>query len=250
MSKFVILTLFPEMFKSFTETSMIKRLIEKDQLNIELVDIRDFSKSKHNKVDDTPYGGGSGMVMMCEPLDGALNYAISNINDSSYKIIYLSPRGRLLNYNVAKEYSTVSDNYILVCGHYEGIDERIIEKYSIEEVSIGDYVLTGGELPAMVFVDSVIRLKPNVLSEGSLDEESHTNLLLEYPQYTKPSVYEKMTVPDVLISGDHKKIHEYRKNQSVLITNRNRPDLLKKAIDSQLITKLEVDKIIEEKGGK
>ncbi|MCX8074774.1 MAG: tRNA (guanosine(37)-N1)-methyltransferase TrmD [Clostridia bacterium] len=251
MTKFVVLTLFPEMFEPFINTSIIKKAIQSDIVSVDLVNIRDYSTFTGKKVDDTPYGGGSGMVLMCEPLDLAIKDVLSKFEDNNnIKIIFLSPRGKLLNYNIAKTLSNNSYDYIFICGHYEGIDERIIQKYGIEEISIGDYVLTGGELPAMVLMDSIIRLKPEVLSEGSLDEESHTNSLLEYPQYTKPSTYEGMQVPEILLSGNHKKISEYRKNESIWVTYKNRPDILEKLVSQNLINDLEINKIIEEKGGK
>jgi tRNA (guanine37-N1)-methyltransferase len=217
------------MFSSFLDASIIKRAIDSGKLSVKLIDIRDFSSNKNKKVDDTPYGGGSGMVISPEPVAKAIDYAISLVGDLDYEIIYMSPRGKLLNYNVCKQYSENYENkvYILLCGHYEGIDERVLEEYNISEISIGDYVLTGGELPAMVFIDSVTRLVPGVISEGSLINESHTNRLLEYPQYTKPSVFRGRQVPEVLLSGNHKKIDEYRHQKSLELTMKNRPDLLK-----------------------
>lgn len=226
---FIVLTLFTNMFNEFVNTSIIKRAIDKNICNIEVIDIREFSNDKHKRVDFPPYGGGSGMVMSPVPLSLAIDYSIERLKKNSNKdieVIYLSPRGKLLNYNISKEISNSNKNYILICGHYEGIDERIIEEYNVTEISIGDYVLTGGELPAQVLLDSVIRLLPNVLSEGSLDEESHTNGLLEYPQYTKPNDFRGRLVPDVLLSGHHKNINEYRKNESIKITRKYRPDLL------------------------
>ncbi len=250
MTRFIVLSLFPEMFDLFLNTSIIKRAIDKKILSVELVDIRKFSNNKHNKVDDTPYGGGNGMVLMCEPLDKAIIYAKDKLKNDNIKIVYLSPRGKLLNYNLVKSLSDDYTDYILICGHYEGIDERIIEKHKICEISIGDYVLTGGELPAMVMIDTIARQKPGVLSTGSLDDESHTNILLEYPQYTKPVNYDNMSVPDVLISGNHAKISEYRKKESILKTYSNRYDLIKKALDENLITQKEIDNILNQKGGK
>lgn len=229
MKKFIVLTLFTNMFEEFVNTSIIKRTIDKQICSIDVIDIREFSDDKHKRVDFPPYGGGSGMVMSPTPLALAIDYSIEILKQSSNKdieIVYLSPRGKLLNYNISKEISKDDKNYILICGHYEGIDERIIEEYNISEISIGDYVLTGGELAAQVLLDSVIRLLPGALSEGSLDEESHTNGLLEYPQYTKPSNFRGRLVPDVLLSGHHKNINEYRKNESIRITKKYRPDLL------------------------
>ena len=233
MTKFIVLTLFKEMFDGFLSTSVIKRAIDEEKVSVDVIDIRDFSLNKHKKVDFPPYGGGSGMVMSCEPLSRAIDYATDILKkyEKEIKIIYLSPRGKLLNYNLSNSLANNNSNYILVCGHYEGIDERIIEEYNILEISIGDYVLTGGELASQVLMDSVIRLIPGVISSESLIEESHTNYLLEYPQYTKPDLFRGRVVPEILKSGNHKKIAEYRKNESIRITIINRPDLLKKYND-------------------
>lgn len=202
MTKFIVLTLFTNMFEEFVNTSIIKRAIEKEIVSIDVVDIREFSEDKHRRVDFPPYGGGNGMVMSCIPLSLAIDSSIEKLKkeEKDIRIIYLSPRGTLLNYNLSKKLSESNTNFILICGHYEGIDERIIEEYNIEEISIGDYVLTGGELASEVLMDSVIRLIPGVLSDGSLDEESHTNNLLEYPQYTKPCDFRGRKVPEVLLS--------------------------------------------------
>lgn len=233
MTKFIVLTLFKEMFDGFLSTSVIKRAIDEEKVSVDVIDIRDFSLNKHKKVDFPPYGGGSGMVMSCEPLSRAIDYATDILKkyEKEIKIIYLSPRGKLLNYNLSNSLANNNSNYILVCGHYEGIDERIIEEYNILEISIGDYVLTGGELASQVLMDSVIRLIPGVINSESLIEESHTNYLLEYPQYTKPDFFRGRVVPEILKSGNHKKIAEYRKNESIRITKINRPDLLKKYND-------------------
>lgn len=226
--KFIVLTLFKEMFEPFVNTSIIKRAIQKDIVSIDVVDIRDFTTDKHNRVDFPPYGGGNGMIISPEPLSAAIDYSIDKLkhDNKDIEIIYMSPRGKVLNYNVSKELSIKDCNYIIICGHYEGIDERVIEEYNIKEISIGDYVLTGGELACQVLMDSIIRLLPGAITEGSLDEESHTNGLLEYPQYTKPYNFRGRVVPDVLISGHHKKIAEYRKQESIRITKKFRPDLL------------------------
>lgn len=233
MTKFIVLTLFKEMFDGFLSTSVIKRAIDEEKVSVDVIDIRDFSLNKHKKVDFPPYGGGSGMVMSCEPLSRAIDYATDILKkyEKEIKIIYLSPKGKLLNYNLSNSLANDNSNYILVCGHYEGIDERIIEEYNILEISIGDYVLTGGELASQVLMDSVIRLIPGVINSESLIEESHTNYLLEYPQYTKPDLFRGRVVPEILKSGNHKKIAEYRKNESIRITKINRPDLLKKYND-------------------
>ncbi len=226
--KFIVLTLFKEMFEPFVNTSIIKRTIQKDIVSIDVVDIREFTKDKHNRVDFPPYGGGSGMIISPEPLSAAIDYSIDKLKheNKDIEIIYMSPRGRVLNYNISKELSVKDCNYIVICGHYEGIDERIIEEYNIKEISIGDYVLTGGELACQVLMDSIIRLLPGAITQESLDEESHTNGLLEYPQYTKPYDFRGRLVPEVLISGHHKKIAEYRKQESIRITKKFRPDLL------------------------
>lgn len=230
--KFIVLTLFKEMFDVFVNTSIIKRAIEKGAVSIDMVDIRGFTKDKHNRVDFPPYGGGSGMIISAEPLSLAIDYSINKLKEDGIdiEILYMSPRGKVLNYNLSKQISSKKCNYIVICGHYEGIDERIIEEYNVKEISIGDYVLTGGELACQVLMDSVIRLLPGVISEDSLQEESHTNSLLEYPQYTKPYEFRGRKVPDVLISGHHKNIAEYRKQESIRITRKFRPELIENNI--------------------
>ncbi len=229
MRKVIVLTLFTNMFEAFVNTSIIKRSIDKKIIDIEIVDIRDFTKDKHRRVDFPPYGGGSGMVMSPEPLASAIDYSTNKLKQSStkdIKIIYMSPRGKVLSYNLSNSLANEDSNYIIICGHYEGIDERIIEEYDVIEISIGDYVLTGGELAAQVLLDSVIRLLPGVLNEESLLEESHTDNLLEYPQYTKPSEFRGRNVPEVLLSGHHKNISEYRKQEAIRITKKYRPEIL------------------------
>lgn len=229
MRKVIVLTLFTNMFEAFVNTSIIKRSIDKKIIDIEIVDIRDFTKDKHRRVDFPPYGGGSGMVMSPEPLASAIDYSTNKLKQSStkdIKIIYMSPRGKVLSYNLSNSLANEDSNYIIICGHYEGIDERIIEEYDVIEISIGDYVLTGGELAAQVLLDSVIRLLPGVLNEESLLEESHTDNLLEYPQYTKPSKFRGRKVPEVLLSGHHKNISEYRKQEAIRITKKYRPEIL------------------------
>lgn len=229
MKKFIILSLFPNMFDEFIKTSVIGRSIEKGLVEISVINFRDFSDDKHKRVDFPPYGGGSGMVISPVPLDKAIKYALEKLgNEKETKIIYMSPRGRVLNYSISKELEELDQNYILVCGHYEGIDERIIEKYNMDEISIGDYVLTGGELASQVLIDSIVRLIPGAIDEESLIEESHTNTLLEYPQYTKPDDFCGMIVPDILKSGNHKEIEKYRKMESIRITKKYRQDLYEK----------------------
>ena len=229
MIRFIVLTLFTEMFDSFLSSSIIGRAVENGKLDVKLIDIRDFSDNKNKKVDDTPYGGGAGMVLEAEPVAEAIEHAINTVKTEKYELIYMSPRGKLLNYEILKEYSENYDDktYIILCGHYEGIDERVLEEYDIKEISIGDYVLTGGEIPAMVFIDSMSRLANGIIAKESLIDESHTNGLLEYPQYTKPVMWRNREVPEILLSGHHKNIEDYRKKESIRITKKNRPDLLK-----------------------
>ncbi len=216
-----ILSLFPEMFSPLKE-SIIKRAVEDGKIEINVINIRDFANPPHYKCDDEPFGGGAGMVMLCEPLFRT----IESVKTDKSRIIYMSPRGRVFNQSMAKEMST-EEHLIMICGHYEGIDQRVIDYFNIEELSIGDYVLTGGELPAMVVADSIIRLIPGVIREESTEEESFTNGLLEYNQYTRPAVFRDMAVPEVLLSGNHKKIAEFRAEQSLETTKKNRPDLMK-----------------------
>ena len=220
--KFSILTIFPEMFTPL-KMSILKRAEDKGLIEIEIINIRDFSKDKHHNTDDTPFGGGAGMVMTAQPIYDA----ILSVKQENSKIYYMSPRGKVFNQSIAKELSH-AEHIILLCGHYEGVDQRILDLLNIEEFSIGDYVLTGGEIPAMAVVDSVARLVPEVLSEGSAEDESFSNNLLEYNQYTHPREFMGLTVPEVLLSGNHKEIEKFRHEQSLEITKRNRPDLLKK----------------------
>ena len=215
-----ILTLFPDMFSPLKE-SIIKRATDNNVVDLNIIQIRDFSLDPHKKTDDVPYGGGAGMVMTPQPLYDA----IMSVKRDNSKVIYLSPRGKVFNQKMAKAYSTDCDHIILVCGHYEGIDQRIIDLLVDEEVSIGDYVLTGGELPAMVVADSIIRLLEGVITSSSLEEESFSSGLLEYPQYTRPQNFKGLEVPEVLLSGHHANIAKWRKEKSLEITKLNRPDL-------------------------
>ena len=219
--KIDILTLFPEMFSPLKE-SIIKRAVEDGKIEINITNIRDFANPPHFRCDDMPFGGGAGMVMMCEPLFKAIE-SVTQVNS---KIFYMSPRGKVFNQGLARDMSKL-DHVVLLCGHYEGIDQRVIDYFNIEELSIGDYVLTGGELPAMVVADSIIRLIPGVIREESTMEESFSENLLEYNQYTRPAEFRGMSVPEVLLSGHHKNIEIWRKEQSLEITKKNRPDLLK-----------------------
>jgi tRNA (guanine37-N1)-methyltransferase len=220
--KIDILTLFPEMFDAIKH-SILFRAEQKGLLEINTINIRDFSADKHKKVDDTPFGGGAGMVMTCQPLFDAIN----SVKAENSTIVYMSPRGEILNQQYAISLSK-TEHLIIVCGHYEGIDQRIIDHFDMKEISIGDYVLTGGELPAMVLVDCVSRYVKGVLSDGSTSEESFSNGLLEYPQYTKPRVYEGLEVPEILLSGNHAEIEKWKTEQSIKITKERRPDLFRR----------------------
>ena len=231
--KFDVLTLFPEMFEPLKQ-SIIKRASEKKLIDINLVNIRDFSEDKHNKVDDTPYGGGAGMLMKADVVDRAYN----SVKSENAKVIYLTPQGKTLNQKIVKDLSK-QEHLILLCGHYEGIDQRVLDKIVDEEISIGDYVLTGGELPAMVLIDSVSKYVEGVLSDGSTDEESFSNGLLEYPQYTRPEVFNDVKVPDVLISGHHENIRKWRRERSLENTFKKRPEMLENIV----LTKNEKDYI-------
>lgn len=219
--RFDVLTLFPEMFEPLNQ-SIIGKAREKDFIEINLINIRDFSQDKHKKVDDTPYGGGAGMVMKAD----VVYRAYQSISDKKAKVIYLSPQGTKLNQSKVEELAK-QDHLILLCGHYEGIDQRVIDKIVDEEISIGDYVLTGGEIPAMVIIDSVSRYKDGVLSKSSIEEESFSNGMLEYPQYTRPEDFEGMKVPEILLSGNHQNIDKWRKEEAAKVTAKKRPDLLK-----------------------
>ena len=220
--QFDVLTLFPEMFEPIKQ-SILGKAIEKEKIKLKLVNIRDFSKDKHKKVDDTPYGGGAGMVMKPD----VVYDAYKSVYEENAKVIYLSPQGKTLNQKKVEELSK-EKHLILLCGHYEGIDQRVIDKIVDEEISIGDYVLTGGELPAMVLIDTVSRYVNGVLSQESIKEESFSEGLLEYPQYTRPEVFEGEKVPEILLSGHHENIEKWRKEQALKITKQKRPDLLKK----------------------
>ena len=217
-----ILTLFPESF-SYLNSSILKRAQENGLLEINLIDIRDFSLDKHKKCDDYPFGGGAGMLMSAQPIYDA----IKSVQDDNSFIVFPSPSGEKFNVDIAKELSK-KEHLIFICGHYEGIDQRIIDIFSPLELSIGDYVLTGGELPTMVIVDCLSRFIDGVISRESLLEESFSSNNLEYPQYTRPADFKGYKVPEVLLSGNHAEIERYRKEQSELITKKRRPDLLEK----------------------
>ena len=221
--KIDILSLFPDMFNGVFTESIIKRAIKDEKVNIEIHNFRDYTKDPHNKVDDTPYGGGCGMVLMAQPIFDC----VESLKKEDSKVILLTPSGKPYKQSMAYDLSK-EKHLIIICGHYEGFDERIRTLADLE-ISIGDYVLTGGEIPAMVLVDSITRLLPGVIKERShLEDSFNDNYLLDYPTYTKPRIYKGMEVPEVLLSGDHKKIDEYRKQESIRKTKELRPDLLKK----------------------
>ncbi len=222
-----IITLFPEMFEPVLNDSIIGRAQKSGAIEINCHQLRDYAFDKHRRVDDTPYGGGMGMLMKAEPI--ALCFEdICKQTGTKPHFIYMSPQGKTLNQQRIKELSQI-DNVCILCGHYEGVDQRLLDAFIDEEISIGDYVLTGGELPAMVLTDSLARMVPGVLSNNEcFTEESHFNGLLEYPQYTKPSEWRGMEVPEVLLSGHHANVDKWRKEKSLEVTQKKRPDLLKK----------------------
>lgn len=252
--KFIVLTLFPEMFSSFFETSILKRAIGTNKIEVEFVNIRDYTKDKYGRVDTPPIGGGAGLILKCQPILDALK---SNSSSKSYKIV-MSPRGKTFNQQKAIELAS-KEEILILCGHYEGIDERVYQ-YFDEEISIGDFILTGGEAAAICIIDSISRLLDGVITKDSIIEESFSNSLLEYPQYTEPYNYDGDYVPDILYSGNHKAIEKRRQKESLKITKNKRPDLfnnyeftksdlkLLKELDSQETPKRELDAL--EKGKK
>ncbi len=226
--KFYIMTLFPEMIYAGLNHSVIKRACEKGIVEINCVDIRDFANNKHNQVDDYPYGGGAGMVIKPTPVFDTYESIKSKVKEGC-RVVYMTPQGKTFNQNTAFEFSK-EEELIILCGHYEGIDERVIEEIVTDEISIGDFILTGGELAAMTVIDSVSRLIPGVLNkEESFEEESFSNNLLEYPQYTRPVEFLGKKVPDVLLSGHHENVDKWRREQSLKRTFLKRPELLKEA---------------------
>lgn len=229
-----ILTLFPQMFEGILGESIIKRAIESQLVNVNTIDFRTFSQDKHNRVDDYPFGGGAGMVIKPEPLHRA--FQSLEINEKT-KIIYVTPKGKVLTQKKSKQLAE-EEHLVILCGHYEGVDQRIIDKYVDEEISIGDYVLTGGEIPAMVIMDSVIRLLPGALGKKeSYEEDSHYNGLLEHPHYTRPNDFLGDEVPKVLISGHHANVDKWRHEKSLEITMKRRPDM----IDKYDLTKKDIE---------
>lgn len=239
--KIDVLTLFPEMFTAVTKSSILGKAGEKGLLDIRLTNIRDHSQDKHKKADDYPFGGGAGMVMLADPVFRAMEA----IGAQGKRGIYMSPRGKTLNQETIQELAKEPE-LVILCGHYEGVDQRVLDYWNLEEISIGDYVLTGGELPAMVLIDSVARMIPGVLSStcSALDESIYSGLL-EYPQYTKPREYRGMQVPEVLVSGDHKRIHLWKLEQAAVLTKKRRPELFQDFAEKRETLTKEERKIIE-----
>lgn len=224
---YYVLTLFPEMIYNGLNHSIIKKAIENNIINIKCINIRDFSNNKHNQVDDYAYGGGAGMVMKPEPVYNSYLSIKDKVKEGT-KVLYMTPQGKTFNQKMAQDLSKEED-LIILCGHYEGIDERVIEEIVTDEISIGDFILTGGELPAMILIDSISRLVPSVLGkEESFLNESFSDNLLEYPNYTRPFIFNDKKVPEILLSGNHKKIEEWKKQQALVRTYKKRPDLLEK----------------------
>lgn len=229
--RFDVLTLFPEMIENSCSFSILKRAINEGFVNINTVNPRDYTLDKHRKVDDTPYGGGAGMLLACRPYLDALKAVEKSENSET---IILSPKGKIFNQEIAKNFAT-KDQLILICGHYEGFDERIVEISNATEISIGDFVMTGGELPALCIIDSVTRLLKGVLGDDESSEyDSHYDGLLEHPHYTKPREYDGLEVPEILTSGNHEKIREWRRLQQFITTKNKRPDLFEKFLKSEL----------------
>ena len=238
--KFTVLTLFPQIPQAFFENSIMAKAVEKGIIAYDLVNIRDFATDKHHTCDDSPYGGGAGQLMMTEPLGRALD----SVKASRKHVIYVTPSGKQFTQSKALELSR-KDELVIICGRYEGIDQRIIDYYVDDEISIGDYVMSSGEVSATVIIDTVYRLIDGVISSESLDEESYSDGLLEYPQYTRPPVYKDMEVPDVLLSGNHEKIRKWRLKKRLEKTLANRPDLIAQArLKGQLTS--EAEQMIEE----
>ena len=233
---------FPGDVRPVIGGSILGRAAEKGIIDVRLTDIRDFSNDKHNKADDYPFGGGGGMVMMPDPIFGAME----SVGAADRKVIYMSPRGKILDAEKIRELSEM-DGFVILCGHYEGVDQRVLDYWDAEEVSIGDYVLTGGELPAMVLIDSVARLLPDVLgNENSALEESVYSGLLEHPQYTKPREYRGLRVPEVLLNGNHKLIDLWKFRQALLLTKERRPDMFRDFIGQEHELSKDERKVLEE----
>lgn len=223
-----VLTLFPEMIEQGLNTSILGKALDKDLITLETINIRDYTTNKHNKVDDYPYGGGAGMVMQAQPIYDAYKAVEEKIGYKP-RVIYLTPQGKVFNQPMAREFAQEND-LVFLCGHYEGVDERVLEEIVTDEVSIGDYVLTGGELPAMVMIDAISRMVSDVLhNEESAEFDSFHDNLLEYPQYSRPEVWNGKQVPPILLSGHHANVEKWRREQSLIRTAKRRPDLLKDA---------------------
>lgn len=230
---FHVMTLFPDMIRQVLDTSILKRASLKGLINVNAVNIRDFANNKHNSVDDYPYGGGAGMVMSAEPVVNCYEHIVLNSSVNNKRVVYLTPQGQVFNQSIAQELAK-EEELILLCGHYEGIDERALDMIATDYISIGDYVLTGGELPAMVMIDAVSRLIPGVLNNNvSAEFESFHDNLLEYPHYTRPEVFMDRKVPEVLLSGHHANIEKWRREQSIIRTMERREDLMKNAVLSK-----------------
>lgn len=243
--RYTILTLFPNIINEYISSGILKKAIDKGTISVDIIDLRNFGKTKRRNTDDTVYGGGVGMVISVDVLDNALQ---SIDIDNNTCVIYTTPKGKTIDQNLSKELKTKYKHIVIICGHYEGIDERIFKLYNILEVSIGEYILTGGELAALVILDSTARLVENVLKKDAIEDESFENNLLEEPKYTKPTGYKGLKVPEILISGDHKKVDEYRLNEKIYETYKKRPDLLRKYIKENN-NELKVKEIINEKEG-
>lgn len=227
--KITIMTLFKETIDQVLDYSIMGRAKKNGYVDIEAIDIRPFADNKHHQVDDYPYGGGAGMLMMAQPIYDCYTHIKEKSDHAPSRVIYVTPQGKVWNQEMAESFSK-EENVVILCGHYEGIDQRIIDEIVTDEISIGDFVLTGGELPALMIADSIIRLIPGVLGKKeSFEDESFSEGLLEYPHYTRPAVFKGREVPQVLLSGNHKKIDEYRRQQSIINTFHKRPDLLEKA---------------------
>ncbi|UWD35417.1 tRNA (guanosine(37)-N1)-methyltransferase TrmD [Mycoplasma cottewii] len=237
--KFTIITLFPQMIKSYISESIIKKAIQKNAIEVEILDIRDFTNLSHNQVDDYQYGGGKGMVLMPQPVVSA----IESVKTDDSIVILTTPQGKTWNQNLSKQYANNYEHIIIVCGHYEGFDERILDYVDVE-ISIGDYVLTGGELPALIMLDSISRILPNVIATESHQNESFENNLLDHPVYTKPYDFRGKKVPDVLLSGHHANISKWRDEQQIINTFKKRPDL----IDESKLNKIQLELYKKMKG--
>lgn len=237
-----VLTIFPESFESFLKTPVVARAVDKGLVSIDIVDIKEFAKGSFRHIDDSPFGGGAGMVMRCQPVLDALRYVKEQDPSGDARSVAMTPAGKPYDQKTARRFAELP-HLILLCGHYEGMDARIFGSIE-EEISMGDYILTGGELPAMTVIDSVVRLLPGALRSSSTEEESFEDGLLEYPQYTQPREYEGMSVPDVLLSGDHGRIRRYRRQEALRLTKERRPDLLERYIAEGKLTKEEEELLV------